>query len=130
MRRSRTSQPSQYGHWTTSRPHRSARPGTSGRWSVSPVVTISRRAVNVVPSSVVAVKWPAWPPRSVTGGVDDADVVPVQIGPPVLQVVERGGVVAAEHAVHVRGGCVAGSAVVEDDDAATGTAQHLSLIHI
>ena len=58
------------------------------------------------------------------GRVDDADVVPVQIRPPVLQVVERGGVVAAEHAVHVRGGCVARGAVVEDDDTATGTAQH------
>ena len=41
---SRTSHPWQYGQCSTSRPHRCARPGTSGSSSTSPVVTSRRRA--------------------------------------------------------------------------------------
>ncbi|CAM5721359.1 hypothetical protein SBADM41S_09313 [Streptomyces badius] len=54
--RSATSWPWQYGQCNTSRPQRSARPGTGGSSSTSPVVTSSRRASTLRPSSVTTRK--------------------------------------------------------------------------
>ena len=59
MRRSRTSQPWQYGQCSTSRPHRGASPGTSGSSSVRPVVTSSRRPSTVDPSARLTRKPPS-----------------------------------------------------------------------
>ncbi|MGC0408220.1 hypothetical protein RKD31_001463 [Streptomyces sp. SAI-163] len=55
-RSSRTSQPWQNGQCSTSRPYRSATPGTSGSSSLSPVVTISRRACTVSPPASLTAK--------------------------------------------------------------------------
>ncbi len=51
--RSRTSHPWQYGQCSTSRPHRSRSPATSGSSSTRPVVTSSRRARTERPSASV-----------------------------------------------------------------------------
>ncbi len=94
MARSRTSQPWQYGQCSTSRPHRSRSPGTSGSSSTSPVVTSSRRARTERPSASDTVK----PSASRTAVVTSPDTTwPPYDGPP------RGRAPAARPAASRRG---------------------------
>lgn len=60
--RSATSRPWQYGQCSTSRPQRSASPGTGGSSSTSPVVTRSLRASTLGPPSITTRKAPSFSP--------------------------------------------------------------------
>ena len=72
---SRTSQPWQYGQCSTSRPHRSRSPGTSGSSSARPVVTSRRRARTRLPSArVTANPSPSRSRRRHLAGLDPAAV--------------------------------------------------------
>ena len=123
---SRTSQPWQYGQCSTSRPHRSASPGTSGSSSASPVVTSSRRAGDGGPVGQLTAK-----PGSVLAGDGRAEVtVPVthlaavagHLGAADREQLGRRGAVAGQVVVHARGRGVARAAGVDHQHRRGGTA--------